>query len=100
MTTAKPPDKSEPPSKRRPGRPRTGNAVPSKDRQDAHRKRLAEVGKVRIELKVSVAVRDQLDELQVMTGLDRDEAAELAISEKHRRLSGASIVKKGSRRRA
>ena len=73
--------------------------MPNKDRQDAHRKRLAEFGKVRLELKVSVAVRDQLDELQVMTGLDRDEAAELAISEKHRRLAAASIVKNGSRRR-
>jgi hypothetical protein len=98
--TAKPPDKPEPSPKRGPGRPRTGNAVPNKDRQDAHRKRLAEAGHVRLELKVSAAVRDQLDELQVMTGLDRDKAAELAISEKHRRLAGVSTIKKGSRRRA
>ena len=100
MTTAKPLDAPEASPKRGPGRPRTGHAVPNKDRQEAHRKRLAEAGKVRLELKVSVAVRDQLDELQVMTGLDRDQAAELAISEKHRRLAGVFSVKKGSRRRA
>ena len=100
MTAANPPDTPEASPKRGPGRPRTGHAVPNKDRQEAHRKRLAEAGKVRLELKVSVAVRDQLDELQVMTGLDRDQAAEVAISEKHRRLAGVFSVKKGSRRRA
>jgi len=100
MSISKPPDTPEPLPKRRPGRPSTGKAVPNKDRQDTHRKRLAEAGKVRLELKVSLAVRDQLDELQAMTGLDRDEAAELAISEKHRRIAGAATIKKGSRRRA
>jgi hypothetical protein len=98
MTAAQPPD-NQPLPKRGRGRPRTGKAVPNKERQDAHRARLKQSGKVRVELIVSTAVCDQLGELQRWTGLSRDEAAELAISEKHRRLAAAPNVKKVPRRR-
>jgi hypothetical protein len=92
------PDNLEPVAARGRGRPKTGNAVPGKVRQEAHRARLEAAGKVRVGLIVGAEVRDQLDELQAWSGLSRDEVAELAIGEKHRRLSATHGAKKDPRR--